>query len=351
MNISLKAVSKIALLSSGFALAGAGCVADNEPLRPGQDPFGNGDQVAEPGGGAPPPPIVVDPNVATADAPQPAVFAQDQVNPSNLIVSGDSIYWVESARNSVKLKWLHVDGGETFHATGLNSLPFSTAADDAGLYFAASSEQNIVFAPHLGLDAEPLHASVTDPLAIALTEDYAYWTAANGCLFQGAKEGGPAVILGCAPDAATSLALVNGVAYMATTEGALYRAELEEGGAFDKIASDEDFGNGLVADASGVYWVDSANRQVRRYRHTSGVVSVLAGSQFSPIAVAQDRFYLYFSTQGDGAVKRILKAGGAVEVMAEQQDEPGELVVTDEFIYWINEGDGSVMRLLKNYNY
>ncbi len=350
MTISLKAVSKIALLSSGFALLGAGCVGESDILGPGQDPFDEG-QVAQPGGEAPPPVIVVDPTDDTVDTPQPAVFAQDQVNPSNLTVLGDSLYWVESESGSVKLKWMHADGGENFFAAELNSLPFSTAADDAGLYFAASSEQNIVFAPHIGLDAEPLHASITDPLAIALTEDHAYWTAANGCLFQGAKEGGPAVELGCAPAAAASLSLVDDTAYLATVDGALYRAELTQGGAFDKIASDEDFGRGLVADASGVYWVDASNRRVRRYRHASGELDTLARSQFAPVAVTQDRFYLYFSSQGDGSIKRVLKAGGDVELMAEQQDEPGQIVAGDEFVYWINEGDGSVMRLLKDFDY
>ncbi len=351
MTLSFRAVGKIALLSSGFALLTAGCVGENEPIGPGSDPF-DGEQVLQPDSDAPVPPIiVVDPDSPTADLPLPAVFAEDLDNPANLTVFDDSIYWVEILGDDPVLKWLHIDGGENFIAAKLESLPFSTVADEAGLYLAAASEERIVFAPHLGLNVAPLHASITSPLALALTEDYAFWTAANGCLFRGAKEGGTAATLGCADAAATSLALVEGHAYLATVDGALYRADMEPGGAFDKILSGQDFGNGFVADGSGVYWADPANRRVNHFSFASAAVSTLAGAQFGPAAVAQDRFYLYFSSQGDGAIKRVLKSGGDVEVMAEQQDAPGQLVATDEFIYWINEGNGSVMRLLKNFDY
>lgn len=352
MTLSLKAISKVALLTSGFALLSAGCVGENEPLGPDSDPFGNGDQIAQPGGEAPLPPIiVVDPNVPELDLPEPTVFAEDLDQPSNLTVFDDSIYWVELESNDVVLKWMHIDGGENFIGAKLESLPFATAADDAGVYFASASEESVVFAPHIGLDTSSLHESVSAPLALALTEDYAFWTAANGCLFRGAKEGGPAATLGCADDAATSLSLVEGHAYVSTASGALYRADTEPGGAFEKILSGEDFGGGFVADTNGVYWADAAKRRVNHFSFASDVVSPLASSQFGTAAVAQDRFYLYFSSQGDGSIKRVLKSGGDVEVMANHQNLPGQLVATAEYIYWINEGAGSVVRQLKNFDY
>tara|TARA_R110002073_G_scaffold225022_5_gene385336 strand:+ start:34854 stop:35906 length:1053 start_codon:yes stop_codon:yes gene_type:complete len=350
MTHSFKAVGKIALLASGFALL-TGCVADNEPLGPASDPFGNGDQVAKPDGDETPPPIiVVDPNFPDADLPQPSVFANDLVSPSNLTVFDDSIYWVEDVAGDFVLKWMHVDGGENFAAAKLDNVPFSTVADDAGLYFG-STKESVVFASHHGLEPSVLHNSVSNPLALALTDDYAFWTATNGCVFRGAKEGGPAKVLGCADTAATSLVLLEGHAYVASVDGILYRADLEPGGAFEKILSGEDFGAGFVADSAGVYWADPANRQVKHFSFASGVVSPLASAQFEPAAVAQDRFYLYFSTQGDGAIKRVLKSGGEVDTLNDQQSDPGQLVATDEYIYWINEGDGSVMRQLKNFAY
>jgi hypothetical protein len=348
VKFSLKTVSKIVVLSSGFALLGMGCVADDEPFDPGSDNGPYGPEVADPGGVVPPP-IVIDPN--NEPQPAPATFAEGQINASNLVLSGDSMYWVEFIKGEAMLKWMHVDGGENFDAGRLESLPFSTAADDDGLFFAAQTDNNIVFAPHQGLQSELLHLSDAQPLAIALTDDYAYWTAIDGCLYRGAKEGGEAQEVACGTGAPVSLAIADGVAFWSTIEGTLYSSPLDAQGAADKLASGQDFSSGIVADQSGVYWVDDANREVRTYRHTSRVVTSLAESQYSPAGLSQDRFYLYFSTQGDGSIKRVLKAGGDVDVMVAQQNAPGQVVATDEWVYWINEGDGSIMRLLKNFDY
>ncbi len=348
MKFSLKTVSKIVVLSSGFALMGMGCVADDEPFDPGSDNGPYGPEVADPGGVIPPP-IVIDPT--NVPQPAPALFADGQVDASNLTITDDSIYWVEFIKGEATLKWMHADGGEFFEVGRLESLPFSTAADENGLFFAAQTDNNIVFAPHLGLESELLHFSDAQPLAIALTDDYAYWTAIDGCLYRGAKEGGAADGVACGTGSPVSLDIDNGVAYWSTIEGNLYSAPLDAPGAADKLASGQDFSAGIVVDQSGVYWVDEANREVRRYKHTTRTVSAIAESQYSPVGLSQDRFYLYFSTQGDGSIKRILKAGGEIDVMVAQQDQPGEVVATDEWVYWINEGDGSIMRLQKNFAY
>lgn len=349
MKFSLKTVSKIVVLSSGFALLGMGCVADDEPYGPDSDNGTFPPEVADPGGVVPPP-IVVDPT--NDPQPAPATFAAGQVDASNLTVTGDSIYWVEFIKGEATLKWMHVDGGEHFEVGRLESLPFSTTADENGLFFASQTDNNIVFAPHLGLESELLHFTKSEPLAIQLTDNYAYWTAIDGCLYRGAKEGGVVEGVSCGTGAPVSLAIADGYAYWSTIEGNLYSSPLDAVGAADKLASGQDFSSGIVADQSGVYWVDEASREVRRYGNTTRTVTALAESQYSPAGLAQDRFYLYFSTQGDGSIKRVLKSGGSeMDVMAVQQDEPGEVVVADEFVYWVNEGNGSIMRLQKNFAY
>ncbi len=349
VKFSLKTVSKHVVISSGLALlAMGGCVADDEPFDQGEGGGPYGPEVADPGGVLPPP-IVVDPT--NVPQPAPATFADQQIEASNLTVFEDSIYWVDFNKGEAMLKWMHVDGGENFEVGRLESLPFSTTADENGLFFAAQTDSNIIFAPHLGLQSELLHFSDAQPLAIAVDGDYAYWTAIDGCLYRGAKEGGEAQSVACGTGAPVSLAIADGVAFWSTIEGTLYSSRLDAQGAADKLASGQDFSAGIVADQSGVYWVDEANREVRRYRHITRTITALAESQYSPAGLAQDRFYLYFSTQGDGSIKRILKAGGDVDVMVAQQDEPGEVVVADEWVYWINEGDGSIMRLFKNFDY
>jgi hypothetical protein len=326
-----------------------GCVADDEPFVPDSDQGPFGPEVADPGSTVPPP-IAVDPT--REPNPAPAVFADNQIAASNLTITSESIYWVEFNKGEATLKWMSVDGGENFSVGRLESLPFSTSADENGLYFAAQTDNNIVFAPHLGLQSELLHFSKAEPLAIQLTDDYAYWTAIDGCLYRGAKEGGAVDGVACGTGAPVSLAIADGVAYWSTVEGNLYSSALDTVGAADKLASDQDFSAGIVADQSGVYWIDELNRSVRRYSHASRTVTSLAESQYSPAGLSQDRFYLYFSTQGDGSIKRVLKAGGSdVDVMAVQQDEPGEVRATDEWVYWINEGNGSIMRLQKNFAY
>ena len=351
MTISLNKVTKLAIITSGFALLATGCAADGYGDGIDSDPF-NGNEVADPNSNPPPPPIIIDPDDPLGADPAPAVFAAKQVNPSNLIVTDESLYWVQFANNEVTLNWMHVDGGDPVTVGTLESLPFSSVADEAGIYFAATSEQNIVFAPHLGLQAQPLHASITDPLAVQVTEDYTYWTAANGCLFRGAKEGGDAQEVACGTGAPVSLSLAGDNAYWTTTDGSLFRTSLEPSGAADKLLGDEDFSAGIVADESGVYWADAQRREVLSFSFDTGAFEVLASSQYAPAGVTQDRFYLYFTTQGDGGIKRVLKSGnGELDIMAKGQNEPGQVVSTQDWLYWINEGDGSVMRLLKNYNY
>ncbi len=351
MTFSLKNVTKLAIISTGFALLATGCAADGfDPSDP-RGPF-TGDGIADPNSETPPPPIVADPNDPVGVDPAPALFADKLVNPSNLIVTNESIYWVEFANNQATLDWMHIDGGEVFAVGTLSSLPFSSVADDAGIYFAASSEQNIVFAPHLGLSARPLLSSTTNPLAIQVTDDFAFWTAADGCLYRGAKEGGDAQRVACGDGAPVTLSIADGRAYWTTTDGALFGSSLEANSVADKLLADENFGEGVIADESGFYWADAQKRQIRSFSFVDGAFDVLASSQYEPVGVTQDRFYLYFTTQGDGGIKRVLKSGNAaVDVMATGQAGPSQVVATQDWLYWINEGDGSVMRLLKNYNY
>jgi sugar lactone lactonase YvrE len=326
-----------------------GCVADDEPFNPDSDNGPFGPEVADPSGQVPPP-IVIDPT--NEPQPAPAVFAANQVDASNLTITDESIYWVEFIKGEATLKWMHVDGGEHFEVGRLESLPFSTTFDENGLYFSSQTDNNIVFAPHLGLESELLHFTKSEPLAIQVTDNYAYWTAIDGCLYRGAKEGGVVEGVACGTGAPVSLAIADGTAFWSTVEGNLYSTALDAQGAADELASGQDFSAGIVADQSGVYWVDESNREVRRYSHATRTVSAIAESQYSPVGLAQDRFYLYFSTQGDGSVKRLLKAGGSdIDVMAVPQDQPGEVVAAGEFIYWVNEGDGSIMRLQKNFAY
>lgn len=351
--------SGLALATSGFALSGfalSGCVSDYDPPPTGQDPF-VGPTVAEPSEDTSLPPIIVDPGFPTDERPLPSVFAENQLNPSNLSVVGDAMYWIEEVEGDAHLTHMDIDGGANERVAMFESLPFSSAVDEFGIYLAAPAEGRVLFVAHNELAVYTLHEASTQPLAVALTEDDAVWTDTSGCLVRGPKDGRQGKTLGCANESAITLAIVGEDAYFATVGGSLFHAGLGNDGTFEKVFSGQEFGANIVADQSGIYWLDATKRSVMRYRFESQKIFALAEFQYSPAGIAQDSLYVYYSSQGDGAVKRVLKAGGDIEVMAEDQAQPGQLVSTDDYLYWINEGNsneapgtGSIMRVRKGFD-
>lgn len=362
MTTFLKAVGTRALLFSGLALATSGfalsgCVSDYDPPSELQDPFA-GSTVVDPADGTALPPIIVDPGFPTDERPLPSVFAESQFHPSNLSVVGDAMYWIEEVGAVGHLNHMHVDGGASERVAKFESLPFSSAVDEFGIYLSAPAEGRVLFVAHNELAVYTLHEASSQPLAVALTEDDALWTDTSGCLVRGPKDGRQGETLGCADAPAVTLAIVGDDAYFATVGGALFHAGLGSNGTFEMVFGGQEFGDSIVADQSGIYWLDATSRSVMRYRFASQEIGVLAEFQYSPAGIAQDRFYLYYTSRGDGAVKRVLKAGGDIEVMAEGQAQPGQLVSTDEYLYWINEGstneapgNGSIMRINKGFDY
>ncbi len=349
MTTFLKAVAKLALLTAGLATAAAGCVDDSVDREPLREPFA-GAEVAVPGAGQEPPPIIVDPGFPDAELPHPSVFAKGLFSPRSLLVEGDSIYWTESLADEVFLSSMHTDGGANHVVAKFVSSPFAMVTDEFGVYWSAPAEGSVGFASHRDHALHTLHESDA-PLALAITADDAIWTDAAGCLVRAPLDGKAGKTVGCTDDTSSTLVLAGNDAYFATTAGALFRASLGVDATVEKLATGHSFSARIIADDQALYWLDAQRRGLMKYSFASEQISVMAQGQYAPIDIAQDRFYLYFTTQGDGEVKRLLKTGGQAETLVYGQDQPGELVVDGEFLYWINEGDGSVMRVLKNFSY
>ncbi|MBL4634381.1 MAG: hypothetical protein JKY56_10945 [Kofleriaceae bacterium] len=205
------------------------------------------------------------------------------------------------------------------------------------------------------------------PQVIADTEYWVYWMNRDGCLFRIDKAGNKSQGIACAKGKPISLAVTNSVAYWGTDDGAVYRSALHEDSTSEQIAqgvngnlssgppldaSRRNSSAALVADENGVYWYSGETRTILRYSATTDTVDILATSQPSLLALAQDRYYLYFSTQWDGGIKRVLKVGHEdVDVMATGQAHPSEIAVSFKAVYWNNTGDGSIMRISRHFDY
>jgi hypothetical protein len=340
----MKKSTSRALFLTFSSLALVACAGSGNELFDSPHPEVGDDWLADPS--ALPPTIGEEPPRPGTTA-LPTVFATKQEAAQNLMLLGDSLYWIDFNGTLPKLQWVHTDGGDWQTVRDLESLPFDTATDEAGLYLSASSQQHILFASELGLEPAPLHSSLTDPLALEVDEDHAYWTSVGGCVNRGAKEGGDAEVVACGEGAAVSLALAGDFVFWATLEGNIYRAPKGVDTEAEKIAAGESFASGIIADETRIYWGNTQTRQVRSLTYSTGLIDVLANGQYEPAGITQDRFHIYFSTQGDGAIKRISKQGGLTTVLATEQGAPGELVVGDEYLFWVDEASGNIMRHVK----
>jgi hypothetical protein len=103
----------------------------------------------------------------------------------------------------------------------------------------------------------------------------------------------------------------------------------------------------LAVDGTNVYWSDASGiMSVPESGGDYGLLAPSAGAQ----GVAVDDTSVYWTNAALGTVSRIAKTGGAVQTIADQQDTPVEIIVDGDFVYWTNTPDlglGSVMRAPK----
>ncbi len=127
----------------------------------------------------------------------------------------------------------------------------------------------------------------------------------------------------------------------------------KEGGTLSKIASDRWYPQGIVVNATDVYWVEggdpaeiSAGAVQRAPIHGAGF-EVFAASQRDPRDIVLDETYVYWNSVGDSAVMRAPLAGGpATSLAANLPVAPIALALDVDHIYWRNL-EGKVKRALK----
>ncbi len=296
-----------------------------------------------------PDPSTVGPEV---QRPTPQFVASRQVNARFLTFEADAPYWVDDVFDKRGLRSRGVAETETVSDLEFEASMLNGTSDAFGAYWGASGH---LYYTSWKTGESYDFAEIRDvPLVIADTEYWVYWMDRDGCLFRIDKAGNKTQKISCDKGTPITLAVTDSVAYWGTKEGGLYRSDLVENSVPDRISLgvDGDFSSGIVADVNGVYWSNSESRTILRYSATTHAVDILAKSQPSVLALAQDRYYLYFSTQWDGGIKRVLKTGHEdVDVMATGQAHPSEIAVSFKAVYWNNTGDGSIMQISRNFDY
>jgi hypothetical protein len=90
----------------------------------------------------------------------------------------------------------------------------------------------------------------------------------------------------------------------------------------------------LAVDTSSVFFVDAAGVHV--VPKAGGAVKDLAGASGTPVRVALDATYAYFSQNVGGFVLRVPKDGSAPPSLVSAATQPQGLVVVGSTVYWVS---------------
>jgi hypothetical protein len=209
-----------------------------------------------------------------------------------------------------------------------------------------------------GTDLTTLASDQTSPLAIALDDQYVYWSKNDinhtGSIMRIPLSGGSPAVFAPAQ-------VVNGIAVDATNLYWPDRSNLDDGtivkalrtdGSMETIATGQSGPGGIAIDATSVYWANFRGT-VMRLPLGGGTPTELSSEPSSgtgPGSIAIDSTTVYWThSGGTGMVRRVPIAGGIADTLATGQEWPQELVVSDGYLYWTNSGDsveGAVMKML-----
>ncbi|HVV53152.1 MAG TPA: hypothetical protein VHO06_26075 [Polyangia bacterium] len=308
---------------TAVALAASACAHRAAPVRP--PPL-------------PPPP----PSPAPASAPRacPAVLARAQGNVTDLVLSGDHLYWV--AQGSWKLGF--TDGA--IRRVGLDGLGLGTVAeasgprgllvDATGVFWTAeptlrqddqvraappeARAGTLWFLPSAGGQPRLLASGLVDPLFLQAGGDRLFFSSGRlKAVLAVPRAGGAPEVLGEAPGRVSQIALDATHVYFGIDEyhtgkvGRVPRA----GGPIEILADGLDRPWGVVLDDGHVYFATQGGYRgaelVARVAKTGGPLERLA-SLPRPKRLALQGAWLYVATEK--GIARVGSAGGAVRFLS-----------------------------------
>ena len=237
-----------------------------------------------------------------------------------------------------------------------NGYPNGIAVDATHVYWT-DLITGVMRLPLAGGTPELL-APADSPEAIALDPAHVYWTAKNsvGRIDLG---GGTATSL-------LSTTLKTGAWALAIDGSTLYWADQilgtiqvipVGGGPSTTVAKGLSAPDGVVVDATDVYWAEGTDQQtegsISRMPKAGGSPVTLAAHQQGPRALALDDTSVYWTDSAvyvpspTGLVMKAPKSGGAATPLASGQGNPLGIAVDATDVYWVNSDSGTVMRVPK----
>jgi sugar lactone lactonase YvrE len=182
-----------------------------------------------------------------------------------------------------------------------------------------------------------------------------YADAADGRLRRLAKDGSSDETIADGQSGAHGLSVFRGE--LVWPAAGHLRRSTTRAGFIEALADDVDPAATVVADASGVSWIDRLHGAILHAPRDGGPVRALAplppgGGAY----LTSDGVALYFTTRGlpcgrkcmqasSGTVWRLDLSRGELRALAERQSSPGPVAVAGDRVYFGNAGDGTLVRI------
>jgi hypothetical protein len=331
----------------GCSFALAGCYGDN--VTPEHDADDGDWVIDEPAAGD------VDRPPVFADGPDDTVYPR--IERPRMLFHGSAQAEAFRADDEDRLVWLEYDqaillkvarphGGQSWVVGKLVERPMAFVMTRELVFWTAPHVGRIYSLSLTGGDAEIIHEGGRPLALVATPEREILFGDADGCVRRVPWGGGKDEEIACgAEEDVLWLATADGVVHWATDGGNLYRAPVT-GGPADLRASAESFDSELLVDANRVYWTNSSRRAIRSIRHEETTVRNVAIGQYQASNLTQDRWYLYYATDGDDSLKRVIKDGNAGPiVIADNVDHAGDLSLLGDSLYWMDQDGGDVFTM------
>jgi hypothetical protein len=109
---------------------------------------------------------------------------------------------------------------------------------------------------------------------------------------------------------------------------------------------------GLAADATSVYWTDTATGRVLKIASNGSASSptTLATGMTNPAGIALDSTYVYFSEGGTGSttIRYVPKSGGSVTTLVSGLTSVARIAADANNLYWTDPVGGTIRSMTKN---
>ncbi len=295
----------------------------------------------------------------------PVPLATGQFDPGGITVDDMNVYWSNNgdfggAHGSVQE--IAIGGGPIIAIASSEAGPLGIALTANDVYFVdeGTSAGNyddgaIRHVPKAGGTVVTLAAKQSFPVSIAVTATTAYWTTLDNVLQVKLTGGTPTVVSSGTPD---QLVVDSKNLYIAGADGTVSLFPLA-GGAVKTLATAAAGVLRLTISPTDAYFTTADQVVLSVPIPAGGTIATVARTQNSPLAVAVDDNFIYWTTQGtsnrnfnDGAIVKAPVGGGPTVVIATAQVDPNSITVDANNVYWTNKGsgngtDGAVMMLAK----